>query len=340
MAIVNNDRYKYGVGLDVGTCFLVRSRALLNDQVEYITQRDAFLVIEPVSEVNKKAIQRGLDASGAFYLFKDEKFYIIGQHAVNMASERSLEVDRPLKQGVLSLREKDSLGMLSKIIEILLGPPQVHKEKCVFCVPSEPIDAKFDAIYHKKILASIIESLGYTAIPILEAEALAYSELLDTGLTGITISFGAGMSNICVSYLGSPIVDFSLARGGDWIDRCVSEKVDIPTPVIQSEKESGFDLDNPQSDLQKWLAIYYTDLLEYVAKKLAKQFFLEKNMPRFKTPVKVVVSGGTSLVGNFLSKFETILRAQKLPIEIGEVVQPNDPLTSVSAGCLIAASEG
>jgi len=35
--------------------------------------------------------------------------------------------------------------------------------------------------------------------------------------------------------------------------------------------------------------------------------------------------------------FETLLRQANLPIEIGRVIRPDDPLYSVARGCLIAA---
>ena len=152
---INREAYAYGVGLDVGTSMIVRARKLKSGNVEYLSQRDAFLQLQPVSELNRKMIQKSLDAKNAFYLYKDDKFYIVGAQALETAQERNVNVDRPLKQGVLSAKDKDAFPMLAKILEVLLGPPLVDQEKCYYTYPSDPIDSHFDSIYHQKIIGAV-----------------------------------------------------------------------------------------------------------------------------------------------------------------------------------------
>ena len=38
---------------------------------------------------------------------------------------------------------------------------------------------------------------------------------------------GAGMCNIAVMYQGMTALSFSVARGGDWIDECVSQDTGV-----------------------------------------------------------------------------------------------------------------
>ena len=47
---------------------------------------------------------------------------------------------------------------------------------------------------------------------------VALAELADDGFTGIGVSCGGGMFNVCVAYKTIPAITFSVARGGDWID--------------------------------------------------------------------------------------------------------------------------
>jgi len=337
---VNREAYAYGVGLDVGTSMIVRARKLKSGNVEYLSQRDSFLEIEPVSELNRKMIQKSLDARQAFYLYKDNKFYIVGQHSISVANERGVNVERPLKQGVLSAKDKNSFPMLAKILEVLVGPPLVDREKCYFSFPADPIDAEFDSIYHQRIIGTILDNMGYEATPILEAEALGYSELLDEGLTGMALSFGAGQTNCAILHLGSVVLSASVARGGDWIDKKVAEKLDLADTTVQAEKEGGISLINPDGKIQEAIAIYYDNLINYVCDKLKYKFSITRGIPKFKEPITVVISGGTTLCEGFDSKIEVALRErhfEQFGIQIGAIKKASDPLTAVSGGCLIAS---
>ena len=51
----------------------------------------------------------------------------------------------------------------------------------------------------------------------------------------------------------------------------------------------------------------------------------------------VVIAGGTSSPYGFATMFKETLQQADLPIKIGEVIKPNDPLFSVARGCLLAA---
>lgn len=337
--------YLPGVGLDVGTSFIVSARSISDNSVEFNHQRDAFFEIEPKSPFNAKAIEKSLQQRGVFYLNKNGKFYLVGQQAINYSTEVHQNVLRPLKKGVLSSKDKDSFGMLSVIIEQIIGLPIVEKERCIYCYPADPVDTDFDTIYHMDLIGKILTNLGYDAIPMLEAEALIYSELLDYDLTGITMSWGAGMTNVCVAHLGSNVVSFSVTKGGDWIDERVGNRLEIPDTVIQAEKEQGFDLLNPKSDIQEGLSIYYRSLMEYVASNLENKFKSCKEIPNFSEPIVVIISGGTSMAQNFIPVFSDILKykdksktkERDFPFVIKNVTHVSNPLRSVASGLLIAS---
>lgn len=334
---MSEENYKPGVGLDVGTAFIQRARTLVSGDVEFLTQRDAFLEITPISDHNAKIIEMGLKAKNAFYLKKNGVFYIVGQHAVETATEQQKSVERPLKRGVLDAKDKDSFGMLSKIIEILLGKAIVGGESCFYSYPADPIDETFDAVYHQSVIGKILKNLNYTPNPILEAEALAYSELLNDGLTGIAISWGAGQTNVAIVHMGITVMSFSVARGGDWVDTKVEEDFGHPATVVQAEKEAGVDLLNPRDELHDAISERYNKLIDYVVGNLALQFKNAKNMPNFRSPVNIVISGGTSKAANFIPVFEETIRRHQINLNIGEIRSAADPMTAVANGCLIAA---
>ena len=58
---------------------------------------------------------------------------------------------------------------------------------------------------------------------------------------------------------------------------------------------------------------------------------------RTDAPIDVVIAGGTSSPPGFATIFKEALEQADLPIKIGEIIKPSDPLYSVARGCLLAA---
>ena len=50
-----------------------------------------------------------------------------------------------------------------------------------------------------------------------------------------------------------------------------------------------------------------------------------------------MIAGGTSSPNGFANLFREVLEQTTLPIKIGDIIKPDDPLYSVARGCLIAA---
>jgi hypothetical protein len=338
------DEYLQGVGLDVGTSFLQIARARTDGIVDFTNQRDAFYEIKPSSPQNAKIIKNQiLDKLGALYLVKDGNYYIIGQHAINYAATLHKSAQRPLKRGVLSTSDRDSLGMLSVIIQGLIGEPQIKGERCCYCYPANPVDQNYDNIYHRDLIFRIVSDLGYTPIPVLEAEAIMYSELIDDDLTGISLSFGAGMTNVCVSYMGENVLSFSLAKGGDYIDISVAKATGKTDTEVQTEKESETNLIKPVGETQEIIQSYYLNLIRYVVDNLEHRLGITSNVPKFSSPIPVIVSGGTSKATGFLEVFTDMMTwknkelntKREFPFQIKEIKYASDPLTAVANGCLI-----
>ena len=149
---------------------------------------------------------------------------------------------------------------------MVIGEPRVPEERLVFSVPAKPIDAQFDQVFHSDMIRSFIASKGFDPQPMNEAEALAYSELLEEGLTGIAISCGAGMINVAVMSAGDPVVAFSTSRAGDWVDQQAAIATDMTRSLVQQEKEGDLlDIMNPdpQNQVHQAISVYYGNLLVY-----------------------------------------------------------------------------
>jgi hypothetical protein len=328
-------------GLDCGTSFYI---AATEDTIK--KQRNAFLTVD--GEVNQ--VKRMLKRQGIPFVEKANKVHIVGQHAFNYAQIFSTaELRRPMKSGLLNPTEKDSLPVLNAIIGELLGEAK-GKETCVYCIPSKPIDVKRETSYHEDVLKTIIEQYGYTVKVIEEAVAIGYEGLVDTQLTGVAISMGAGMCNIAVMYQGMTALSFSVSRGGDWVDENVSMDTGVPQAKVTNIKETSTTLDLSSATYQNiyeedtdeanvLIAIrsYYGALINYLLTNLKVQFEGVENVPNFPDSVPIVIGGGTALVKGFLDVFNEQFDQDEFPIPISEIVLIEDAHTAVSRGCLSEA---
>ena len=325
-------------GLDIGTNMLVAAYLGEDGTIKYKMQRDAFYKIVPKSQVNEKSIRMSLEKRGANFIVDGEgNFVVVGEDALEIAIERNDIAKRPLRKGVLSPREKDSLPMLKLIIESLIGRGS-EGDRIVYSVPARPVDGNFDIVYHTEMMKAYLGEMGYESQPINEAFAISLSELLDDGLTGICLSYGAGMTNVAVIHQGDPLVEFSLTRAGDYIDQSVGTALDVSPSLIQLEKEAGVDLFKPKDKIGEAISVYYNTLINYTLRNISFELDKKKReLPHFREAVPVVVSGGLSLAGGFIEKFKTCLDQLPFPIKIREVRRAEDPMRAVASGALLGS---
>jgi len=326
-------------GLDIGTNSIVVAGLDSKGNSVFKMQRDAFYRIIPKTSVNRNSIRVSLDKRGSNYIVdEDGSFIVVGQDALEIAIERNDAAQRPMMKGVISPKEKASLPMLKLIIETLVGKGE-EGDRLIYSVPARPIDSVFDITYHTEIMGLYLRQMGFDAQPINEAFAIALSELLDDGLTGICLSYGAGMTNVAVVHEGDPLIEFSLARGGDFIDRSVGSALDISASLVQMEKEAGVDLFNPSSKIMEAVSVYYTSVINYTLQNIAYELKQrQKNLPLFREPVSIIVSGGLSLAKGFARKVEGTLGVTNFPIKVGEVRRAEEPMHAVANGALLATS--
>jgi len=327
-------------GLDVGTSYIVLSKEIEN-QIIYKDFRDAFYVIKPTTPVATKMIEKGLNGK-VFIKDTDGSFILLGKDAIEKAIERNDNAKRPMSKGVVSAKEKDAKRVLAFILKEVAGEAEEENEKIVFCVPAQPVDQEdedFDIGYHEDVVKSILSECGYDARAINEAEALCYAELGDDDYTGIGVSCGAGMTNVCVMLNGEPTVVFSTTKSGDWIDRMSAIATGEKDSVVQAEKENGeFTIGvHTENQILSAVSSYYERLIDYTTKQLASALKNHKLLPKFKNPLLIVVAGGTSQAKGYIEIFVSKLKENGFPLEVREVKHATDPLHAVSKGCLIAS---
>jgi len=328
-------------GLDVGTSFLVVSKET-ETGVSFLKFRDAFYVITPPTKIAASMLEKSL--KGKSFFREGNSFYIVGEAAVEKAVERNDKARRPLFRGVISPREPEARKVLKFILSKLLGPAEKKGEKLVYSVPAEPIDQSeedFNTGFHQDAFKRDLSELGYEPVALNEAEAICYAELENDDYSGICLSFGAGMCNVCVMLDGDPVLKLSLARSGDWVDRMTAQSTGQTDSVIQMEKEKGdfiIGQDHVDNPILSVVSAYYSRLIDYVVKNLSVRLMNKEGLPNFSKPISVVVSGGTSLAGGFVSSFDESIRKVGLPFEIKEVRHASEPMFSVAKGCLLLSS--
>jgi hypothetical protein len=286
-------------------------------------------------------IEKGL-AGKTFIKDTDNSFILLGKDAIEKAIERNDTAKRPMYKGVVSSKEKDAKRVLAFILKEVVGSASESGEKLVFCVPAQPVDQEdedFDVGYHEDVVKTVLSECGYDARAINEAEALCYAELDSEEYTGIAISCGAGMTNVCVMLNGEPTVVFSTTKSGDWVDRMSAVATGEPDSVVQAEKEAGgFKIGEPNDNpILGAVSAYYERLIDYTTKQLSLALSNHKSLPKFKNPLTIVIAGGTSQANGYIEKFIEKLSTNNFPLPIKQVRHASDPLHAVSKGCLIAS---
>ncbi|XGI83386.1 hypothetical protein ACEU6E_08920 [Halorutilales archaeon Cl-col2-1] len=318
-------------GLDVGTMNIISSRQD-GDETAFVQQRNSFVEIE-----HSDMAERMLSRSDVLHIRKDDQVYVVGDDALNFANIFNEETRRPMQHGILSSDEKSAIPMIKLITEQVVGEPRRHNERLYYSTPADPIDSDISTLYHQKTLESLLGDIGYDPEPINEGMAVIYSELADHNFTGLGISFGAGMTNVCLAYYAVPVMKFSIARGGDWIDEEAASATGTPVDKVTSIKEDDFKLDfrTDVGGVEGALSIYYNNLIDYIIENIQEEVDEEDIEEGLDVPV--VVTGGTSSPRGFEELFEESLSNADIPFSISRVRQAEDPLYSVSKGALVAA---
>jgi hypothetical protein len=328
----SSSKFEAGRGLDVGTANLASAIQDKEGNVTIKIQRNAFIDIDADDYTRNMLTKLNVQ-----YVAINGKMVVVGDPAFELANILNRETRRPMKGGVISPNENEAMPIEKLLLETLLGPPNSEDERCYFSVPADPIDADFNVVYHKGVFGGLLKKLGYEPKPLLEGHAVVFSELAEDDFTGIGISCGGGMFNVCVSYKSIPALAFSTARGGDWIDRNVATVLGIKASRATAIKEKGVNLNSPKNREEEAIEIYYRNLISYTLEAIKTRFESSAGMPSFPEPIEIVCAGGTSMIGGFIEVFQDEFNAIKFPIEVKNIRRAEDPLFSVAKGCLVAA---
>jgi hypothetical protein len=319
------------LGLDVGTsriCLAERS----GEDFQYETQLNAFVNI-PFSKMTESVLKK----EKVPHTVNGAEIVVHGNESDRFADLLNVETRRTMSRGVLNPAEPDSLSMIRKIVDSLLDPTKDRQKLC-FTVPAAPLGTEDNLTYHEATIRQILVDLGYEVKSINEGLAVVYSELESSNYTGIGISCGGGLCNVCLAYLSVPVLSFSIPKAGDYIDTNTATVTGERANRVRIAKEDSFHLNGFFSDkMQQVLGVYYDEMIQSLVNGMKHAFSNSRSLPKSGRNLPVILSGGTALPEGFRDRFEKIFREADLPITATEIRMAADPLHSSAKGALVAA---
>jgi actin-like ATPase involved in cell morphogenesis len=320
------------IGLDVGTSKILVARRT-GRGLEASVEVNAFIPL-PYSRITENILLQ----NKVHYYQENSQFYVYGNSAEKFASLFNAETRRPMSRGLINPHEPSALTLIKVIIQGLVKKPKSDDELVCFSVPGAPVEAPSDLIYHEEFLKNYLTELGYRVKSINEGQAVVFSELEKESFTGIGVSAGGGMCNVCLAFLSVPVISFSISKAGDYIDRSVGSVTGESATRVKMIKEASLDLSRTPGDkVEEALHIYYDDVIQTLVTNLNESFGKASSVPKLDRAVPVVLAGGTARPKGFREKFEEALKESDCPIEISAVRLSPRPMQATAAGALVAA---
>jgi hypothetical protein len=325
---------KKAYGLDIGTSRIVSIRQDDPTGANSLDQLNAFIAISETQFLKDMLVKNHM----AHTRIKDD-IAVLGYDAQQFANIFNSEIRRPMKKGLIQPEELYAIPVMKEIINLVLPRPEAVAQPLCFSVPAPEPGFEPDLVFHESILKRYLVGLGYKAKSISEGMAVVLAELANDNFTGIGISMGAGMCNVCLSFLSVPVLIFSIARGGDDIDTSVARMMHETVNRVRVIKEESLDFTKtPKSNLENALIIYYEDLIMTLLNTLTRTLSRSEKLPRLSQAIPIVLAGGTCLPNGFKVKFEQLLKEANMPIAISSVRLAYDPLRTTAKGALVSAA--
>ena len=320
------------IGLDVGTSRIVAAHRQ-DKEVSCQTQLNAFVTI-PYTKLTEGVLKK----ERIPHLVRESEITVYGDESERFANLFHKETRRPMLRGVLNNEEAGSLGLVREIVKLLTGEQKGHGQKLCFSVPAPPLGADAEVRSHEAQLTAMLNELGYESRPISEGLAVVYGEMENSNYTGIGISCGGGLCNVCLAYLTVPVFSFSIPKAGDYIDSTVARLRGEPATRIRTIKEESFHFNGHFTNkIHQDLSASYEDMIQALVAALKDTCASVENMPKLSRPIPLVLCGGSAVVPGFRDRFEKTLREIELPVPISEVRLGVNPMHSTAKGALVAA---
>jgi hypothetical protein len=208
----NTEPTNQPIGLDIGSSRIVAARTV-DKRYHYDSQLNSFLTV-PYSRLTASLLER----DKVFHEVQGAEILLTSDDAHRFAEVFHVEMRRPMLNGVLNPREPHSLAVIRRIITRLIGKAASAGQSVFFSVPAPSVAGDDGIAYHRASISQILTELGYQPTAFEEGLAVVFGEMAASNFSGIGISCGSGMCNVCLAVLSLPVISFSVAKAGDFID--------------------------------------------------------------------------------------------------------------------------
>lgn len=328
-------RYSDGstpVGLDVGTSRIV---AAWPGETEYVyrSELNSFVTL-PGSKFTESVLRK----ENVPHTVRASEILVQGNESERFADLLGAEARRPMARGFLNPDEPESLTMMQEMLRTLLGTAKHARQKLFFSVPAAPAGAGDTLTFHEATLRQMLTELGYDARSVSEGLAVVYSELEGSNYTGIGVSIGGGLCNVCMAYLAVPVISFSVPKAGDYVDTSAAAVTKELATRVRMIKESSFLFGGVQQEkTHQVISVYYDDLIGTLVGAMKEAFTKSRSLPKLGRPIPLILSGGSAMPLGFRERFEEAMRKADFPVPVSEIRLAKNPLTATAKGALIAA---
>lgn len=330
-------------GVDIGTMNIVSQCNFEDKKIQLKKIRNTFLplnydVVE-FSDLQNQEIE---------YLRLEDDSHtvvVIGEDQYKLSNIFNKQLKRTMKKGIIQQDEINQIDVLTLMISKLVVKSTTKDGKIIFSIPQEPIDIQDQpsVLYHEQVFKKIFTILGYNQESLNESMQIIFAECKSNNYSGIQISFGQGLTNICCQYKGTPTMQFSIQRGGDWIDNNQQKSLGVLQSRVTFIKEKSLDLKSVQDTknkqdkrIKEQLIFFYKNLISYSLDKIIEKFKQGQENLSIDDVIPIIISGGTSLPNGFIDIFKEIFNEyNNFPYTISEIKQQKDPLNQVQEGCLL-----
>jgi hypothetical protein len=320
------------IGLDIGTSRIIAAQRSGADY-SYSAQLNAFVTI-PYSKMTESVLKK----ESIPHTIQDTTIIVHGNESERFADLLDVETRRPMTRGLLNPTEPESVTLVRQLIASTIGTGTKQGQTVCFSVPAAPLGADDNLTYHEATLKQVLADLGLNVKSINEGLAVIYSELESSNYTGVGVSCGGGLCNVCVAYLSVPVLSFSIPKAGDYIDSSAASVTGERANRIRITKENSFHFNGHHPDkIQQVLGVYYDEMIQSLLASLKEAFTTARGLPKLGRPVPLVLSGGSVMPQGFRDRFEKLLREMDFPISVSEVRLAEQPLYSTAKGALVAA---
>jgi len=319
------------LGLDIGTSRICLAQRA-GDEIQYETQLNAFVTV-PYSKMTESVLKK----QKVPHTVTGPEIIVHGNESDRFADLLNVETRRTMTKGVLNPAEPGSLDMMRKIISAMVDQAK-NRQKLCFTVPAAPLGHEDNLTYHETTLRQILSDMGYEVKSINEGLSVVYAEMDQSSYTGIGISCGGGLCNVCLAYLSVPVMSFSIPRAGDYIDTSAASVTGERINRIRIEKEESFHFNGfSPGKLHQVLSVYYDEMIHGLVSGMKQAIAGTRNMPKMGKPIPIVLSGGTAMPEGFKERFEAVLKESDFQLPISEIRMSSDPLHTSAKGALVAA---